>query len=134
MVRIVDDYWSAIPKDFPGEEVLCHPDAIRIENGTQSTDSMKFPYSLSTEFGVGDFLWELPLKERRYPIVDVELGLVVSIVVFHGCGDVKNRNTVVIDAFKIDRGLIRQVDCLSRTVDGISYSGWEGWPDNCSIH
>lgn len=133
MIKIVDDYWSAIPKEFPGDQVLCHPDSSRIENGTPSTDSVKFPYSLSAEFDVGKFNWKLPREERRFPIVDVELGIVVSIVVMHGY-EVGNRNTIVIDAFKIDRGLIRKVDCLSKTVNGVSHTGWANWPDNCCIY
>ena len=120
MVRAVDTYWVAITKTIPGQSMECHPDGVRWEQGEPATDTARFPYSLVREFEVGRFHWHMPKNERRYPIVDVKRGVVVSIVIMGNAGP--RRGAIVWEAFKFSHGLIKCMHCGYQVL--IEHSGW----------
>ena len=123
MIAIVDSYWSGCAKEVGEDAVPCHPDCQRHENCDLATDTSHFPFTLSGEFNYGNFLWNLPRSERRFPIVDEERGVVVSMCIMANAG--VGRGGQVIEAFKIEYGIIRRMDCIYRVLGGVpEKSGW----------
>jgi hypothetical protein len=120
MVKMIDDYWLGCAKEIEPLDVQCHPDSFRWEQGQQSTDTARFPYSLRSEFLVDRFHWLMPEAERRYPVGDAARGVVVSIVIMGNAGP--RRGAIVWEAFKIEHGLIKCMHCGYRVL--IEHSGW----------
>lgn len=123
MIAIIDSYWSGCGKEVGEDAVPCHPDAQRHENCDLATDTSYFPFTLSGEFNYGSFHWNLPKSERRFPIVDEERGVVVSLSILANAGI--GRGGQVIEVFKIEYGVIRRMDCIYRVLGGVpEKSGW----------
>jgi len=115
MMAIVECYWNAVERSIDGYSLPFHPDAVRSECGTVTTDALNFPNSAR-----GDFIkasnagWRWDVLNRRYPIVDVERGVVVS---FAELRMTENTNPdflpcIVAEAFKIESGLIKDLNAM----------------------
>ena len=107
---IVDDYWNAVERSIDGFKMPFHPDAVRSECGTITTDAKNFPNSAR-----GDFVktknegWRWDVLNRRFPIVDIERGLVVSFADLRTT-DLTNPQflpCIVAEIFKIENGLLK---------------------------
>jgi hypothetical protein len=112
LISLVDCYWNAVERSIDGFSIPFHPDAIRNECGTITTDAKNFPNSAR-----GDFTkaknegWRWDVLNRRFPVVDVDRGVVVSIVDLTTT-DKTNPNflpCIVAEIFKIENGLLKNL-------------------------
>lgn len=72
----VDCYWDCLTRDITAEELLVHPECLRIENGMVCTNNVA---TFRDEFRIVYFNWAAPKEYRFYPIIDETRGVVVSI-------------------------------------------------------
>jgi hypothetical protein len=106
MIRIAALYWDGVNKLIDPALVPIHPDARRFEVGTPVTDELNFPDSVRTCYDKADFSWQV--IKRRYPVVDVNAGIVVSTV--HMLADDPTMPTgYVTDVFKMECGMIKYI-------------------------
>ena len=121
MIRIASLYWDGVQKLVDPNIVPFHPDAFRVEIGTKCADSYDDPYSVRTQYDIPNFYWDV--IKRRYPIVDVNTGVVVSMV--HMLGRTPQEPTgYVTDIFKIEYGMIKYVYAFHDWL--IDFVDWEG--------
>jgi hypothetical protein len=97
-----------------------HPDCQRMELGTFTTNSDTAAGSCVGEFADPGFRW--PVSNRRFPVVDTERGVVVGMALFGDAPGIPNSGSVVVEAFKVEDGLIRHIFAFFR--GGQTESGW----------
>jgi hypothetical protein len=146
MIKIADLYFDAIEQDN-GDIVPVHPDCIRIENGVQTTSNMERDgvgrMSVKEGLSSGFYQYITEIRDRRYPVVDEEKGIVLAIVFFEHPGTVKEVNVpgygvlkmrpftqkpssaMIAEAFKILDGSIRQIEAV---LEFLPYGCRAGWP------
>jgi hypothetical protein len=98
-----------------GFDMPFHPDAIRTECGTRTTDAKNFPNSARGDFTkVKNDGWRWRVINRRYPVLDTDRGLAISIADL-GMTDQTNPNfepCIVAEVFKIESGLIKNLNAF----------------------
>lgn len=109
LIAIIDNYWDCASGLKPIEELPVHPDAQRFEEGFRTTNHL---HSFRGDFKHNNsFRWDVFQKNRRYPVVDPEHGLIVSYCMMenHISGPATRefkRGALVVEAFRIECGLI----------------------------
>jgi len=145
-IAIADSYFDAIEQDN-GDIVPLHADCVRLENGVQTTSNpdrarigrLHVKEGLSSGF----YSYIKQIYDRRYPLVDVERGIVLSVVVFEHPGTVKSvavegfgelelapftqkpSSAVIFEAFKVQGGTIRQIEAVLEFLPYGTKTGWE---------
>ena len=112
---VVEAYWNAVERSVDGHQVPFHPDAVRRECGTVTTDAKNFPNSARGDFiNVSNVGWRWDVANRRYPVVDVTRGVVVSFADLRMSGGTNPDflPCIVAEAFKIENGLIKALDAF----------------------
>jgi len=121
MIRIASLYWDGVQKLVDPNIVPFHPDAFRVECGNRFSDVYGDPSSVRTQYDIPNFYWKV--IKRRYPIVDVSRGIVISMV--HMIGRTPLEPTgYVTDIFKIESGMIKYVYAFHDW--NIDFVDWEG--------
>jgi len=125
LVSIVNCYWDAVERNLDGFLLPFHPDARRNECGTITTDAKNFPNSARGDFtkAINDG-WRWDVVNRRFPVVDIDRGLVVSIADLTTT-EKTNPNflpCIVAEIFKIENGLIK--DLFAFFYVGENQSDW----------
>ena len=121
MIHIASLYWDGVQKLIDPNIVPFHPDAFRVEIGTPCSDSFDWPNSVRTQYDIPNFYWEV--IKRRYPVVDVNTGIVISMV--HMLGRTPQEPTgYVTDIFKIEDGMIKYVYAFHDW--NIDFVDWDG--------
>ena len=143
MIAIADLYLEGLEKNS-AESIPLHPDCNRLENGLQTTNNpdLGFLLSLPCAEQIPMFTYMTKIRDRRYPVVDEELGLVWCMVMFDVPGTVKTaelpghgivelpartqypRSMLVAELFKIRNGLIHYIEALLTSVPLGTESGW----------
>ena len=77
------------------------------------------------EFTLPSFTWDTPQEKRFYPIIDPARGIVLSMQGFVEVegSDPGNKNPYIIDLFKIENGLIRQITAFM--IKDMTELGWQ---------
>jgi hypothetical protein len=126
MIAAVDSYFDGIQMHRP-EIIPFHPDCNRNENGTQTTNNPPgFP--LNCRDSIAGLTYISHVRDRRYPIVDPERGLVFAIVQFDIPGNRAStpptadrqlqtrlreaRSLLLFELFKIENGRIREIQAF----------------------
>ncbi|HEY7466069.1 MAG TPA: hypothetical protein VIB47_05195 [Dehalococcoidia bacterium] len=146
IISIADSYFTGIELDN-GNIVPLHPDCIRLENGVQTTSNAtrrgvgRLPVKEGLSSGFYSYIQEI--RDRRYPVVDEERGIVLSVVVFEHPGTVKSvvvegfgelelapftqkpSSAVIFEAFKVQGGQIRQIEAVLEFLPYGTKTGWE---------
>jgi hypothetical protein len=108
------------------------PDSQRFENGLQTTGLVRDGRYVSTSegFDQGRFATR-NLWDRRYPVVDTERGIVLSIVRF-GTKDgmasqsaVTTNDRIVAEFFAVKSGMIQEVHAVLFNLPDAEPTGWE---------
>jgi hypothetical protein len=121
LIAVAESYWRAFqtngtPAYHPADLL---PDTERFENGLQTTGMVRDGayVSAASGFDAGRFLGR-NLWDRRYPVVDEERGIVLSMVRF-GLKDGQKSQSVatansriVAEYFTVKRGLIQEVHAV----------------------
>lgn len=143
MIEISDFYLEGLEKNS-AELIPLHRDCNRLENGLQTTNNQElgFPLSLSCAEQIPLFTYMTKIRDRRYLVVDEELGLVWCMVMFDVPGTVKTaeipgygvvelaprtqypRSMLVAELFKIRNGLIHYIEALLTSIPLGTEPGW----------
>jgi hypothetical protein len=148
LIHIADSYFTGLDSDHSGLNVPFDPLCQRREDGVvtaNSTDplaSAMQKLGCKAQFDTGFSVIVTKVRDRRYPIVDVERGLVYAEVFFDHTGtvasfkmdgkdvavpaDFRRPKTLQIgELFKIDKGRIRQIEAVLLDVPYGMKSGWD---------
>jgi hypothetical protein len=134
LIAAAESYWRAFQtngtKDYHRAALL--PDTRRFENGVQTTGLVRDGRFVSTAQGfddgrfVGRNLWD-----RRYPVVDRERGIVLSIVRF-GLKDgtasqslATANDRLVAEFFAVKAGMIQEIHAVLFNLPDAEPTGWE---------
>jgi hypothetical protein len=148
LIRIADSYFTGLDTDHSGKNVPFDPECQRREDGNTSANSPDPKASpmqkmgCKAQFDTGFSVIVTKVRDRRYPIVDVQRGLVYAEVFFDHTGtvpsfkidgkdvavgpDYRRPKTFQIgELFKISNGKIRQIEAVLLDVPYGMKSGWE---------
>ena len=134
LIAAAESYWRAFQtngtEDYHPASLL--PDARRFENGVQTTGLVRDGRFVSAAEGfdkgrfVGRNLWD-----RRYPVVDTERGIVLSIVRFGLKDGMKSQSTattndrLVAEFFAVKAGRIQEIHAVLFNLPDAQPTGWE---------
>jgi hypothetical protein len=131
-------------------------DCNRLENGKQTTNNpSEEPQAFDIQalgcreqFETGFFRFVTRIRDRRFVLVDPERGLALAFVFFDHAGNVTsvelaNGMTIPIgvsrpwtweiaELFKVEKGLIRQIEAVVRESPYGMSSGWSTWEEGLS--
>ena len=148
MIRIADSYFTGLDTDHSGKNVPFDPNCQRREDGNVSanspdpTASSMQKMGCKAQFDTGFSVIVTKVRDRRYPIVDVERGLVYAEVFFDHTGTVPSfkidgkdvevgaefrhpKTFEMGELFKISDGKIRQIEAVLLDVPYGMKSGWD---------
>lgn len=133
LIATAEGYWRAFqtngtPNYHPARLL---PDARRFENGLQTTGLVRNGEYQSAQrgFDEGRFL-NRNIWDRRYPVVDEERGIVLSIVRFGIKGGATSQSAVtsndrlVAEFFAVKRGYIQEIQAVLFNLPDAQPTGW----------
>jgi hypothetical protein len=127
LFSVADKYWDSVSKRIDTKEVPWGPGCQRLESGSVTSDSPNFQWSCGNGMKQPAVLWNV--QNQRYYIADVERGVVLGFAVFMTPPQYpQNPFGLAIEFFKVQNGLIRQIDAFSRTRLHEQHSGWGEGP------
>ena len=136
MIRIADSYFTGLDTDHSGKNVPFDSQCQRRENGSTTAHSSDpkagtmQKLGCKEQFDTGFSVFVTHVRERRFPIVDEERGLVYALVFFDHAGNVESYKTpagevvpvramfrrpltfMIGELFKIQSGQIRQIEAV----------------------
>ena len=133
LIATAESYWRAFQTngtpDYRPARLL--PDARRYENGLQTTGLIRNGEYQSAQrgFDEGRFL-NRNIWDRRYPVVDEERGIVLSIVRFGIKGGATSESAVtandrlVAEFFAVKRGYIQEIQAVLFNLPDAQATGW----------
>jgi hypothetical protein len=151
--RIADMYFAGLEKNDGKGDYPFADDCDRIENGFQTTNQATPPdtgiylahfmtMSCRAQFETGFFRFVDRIRDRRFPVIDVERGVVFALGFFDHSGTVPqvtltSGETVEVnlrtpftweigEAFKIEKGLIRRIEAAMTQAP---YGMRPNWPE-----
>ena len=147
MIALANGYFETIERNNGMIRTRFHPHCDRVENGVQTTNNPEFPLPIArlgceAQFALGWYRYDDDLRARRFPLVDVERGIVLA----HGFIDHSGRlgeyqltdgtkvtspirrphSYDLAEAFKIRDGAIEQVEAVFHSVPYRMPSPWDG--------
>jgi hypothetical protein len=148
MIRIANSYFTGLDEEDSGKNVSFDKDCQRREDGTITANSpdpnaspmMKL--GCKAQFDTGFSKLVTGVRERRFPVVDVERGLIYTVIFFDHAGNVESYTTpegkvvpvggtfrrpltfMIGELFKIRSGRIRQIEAVLLEVPYGMPSGW----------
>ena len=134
LIAAAEGYWRAFQTngtpDYHRASLM--PDTQRFENGFQTTGMVRDGAYVSAAqgFDQGRFLGR-NLWDRRYPVVDPERGIVLSIVRFGLKDGAKSQSTatsndrLVAEFFAVKNGMIQEVHAVLFNLPDAQPTGWE---------
>lgn len=147
LVRIANGYFDTIERNDGTIRTTFHPECNRVENGVQTTNNADFPLPIArlgceAQFALGWYRYDDDLRGRRFPLVDVERGIVLAYGFIDHSGKLgdytltdgtparspvrRPHSYYLAEAFKIVDGAIRQVEADFLTVPYRMPSPWDG--------
>jgi hypothetical protein len=134
LIAAAESYWRAFQTNGTPEyhRAALMPDAKRFENGLQTTGMVRDGVYVSAAAGfdqgrfIGRNLWD-----RRYPVVDTERGIVLSIVRFGLKDGMKSQSTattndrLVGEFFAVKNGQIQEIHAVLFNLQDAQPTGWE---------
>lgn len=146
--RLANGYFDTLQLNDGTIHTRFAPDCNRVENGVQSTNNPNFPQIPHTKLGceeqfrLGIYRYDNRLRGRRYPLIDEQRGIVLAHGFIDHCGvlgayqltDGTPANSPVrrphsfylAEIFKIDDGMIQQIEANFITVPYHMKSPWDG--------
>ncbi len=126
LTHVANEYFDAVSGKLDYHKVPWHPDCQRVELGVFTVNAATSPGSCGGEFQNPAVRWNV--VNRRFYITDVNRGLVLAIANFTTPPDLPHNNgSVVFELFKVQDGLIRQIQAFFRG-NGQLHSGWGTGP------
>jgi hypothetical protein len=134
LIGTAESYWRAFQTNGTPEyrPARLLPDSRRFENGMQTTGMVKDGQYESTAKGFDTgFFKERNIWDRRYPVVDEERGVVLSIVRFGIKAGLKSRSEatshsrLVAEFFAIRSGWLQEIQAVIVNRDDDQPTGWK---------
>lgn len=156
LIKTANMYFTGLERNDGRGVYPFTPDCNRIENGKQTTNQpaeTPQPFDIGAlgckaQFETGFFRFVTRIRDRRFVVIDEERGLVLAFVFFDHAGNIPSvtltdDRTVPIgvarpwtweiaELFKVQRGLIRQVEAVLQESPYGMNSGWSSWADGLS--
>ncbi len=147
MIAIADGYFETLELNDGTLHVDFTDDCDRIENGLQTTNTQIEGYPIASmgtaaQFRLGQYIYDDRLRDRRYPLVDEEKGIVCAAGFIDHAGKVVDvtwtdgskhksmftfpHSFVLLELFKIVGGKIAGVEAVFVTVPYNMVSPWLG--------
>ncbi len=147
MVMLADGYFETLQRNDGTIRTKFHPDANRVENGVQTTNNPDFfvpvaALGCEAQFRLGHYRYDDRLRGRRFPLVDEERGLVFAFGFIDHTGRLdeyaladgtavkshirRPHSFYLGELFKIDHGMICQIEANFITVPYHMPSPWDG--------
>ncbi len=146
--HLANGYFNTLQLNDGAINTIFAPNCNRVENGVQSTNNPNFPMIPHTKLGceeqfrLGIYRYDNRLRGRRYPLIDEERGIVLAHGFIDHCGKlgdyeltdgtkvsspVRRPHTFYLaEIFKIDQGMICQIEANFITVPYHMKSPWDG--------
>lgn len=146
MIALSNGYFETLERNNGMIRTRFHAGCNRVENGVQSTNNTDFPLPIARlgceeQFALGWYRYDDALRGRRFPLVDIERGIVLA----HGFIDHSGKlgdyeltdgtrvtspirrphSYYLAEAFKIRDGAIEQVEAVFHTVPYRMPSPWD---------
>jgi hypothetical protein len=152
MLSLADGYFDTLQLNDGTIFTRFHPDCNRVENGVQTTNNEDFSYIVPVaamgcedQFRMGNYRYDDRLRARRFPLVDEERGLVLAAGFIDHSGRLEEyeltdgrkvkspvrrpHSFYFMELFKIEAGMIRQIEANFITVPYNMPSPWDSWAD-----
>jgi hypothetical protein len=133
LIGTAESYWRAFQTNGTPNyrKARLAPDSVRFENGFQTTGVMRDGRFNDTArgFDEGAFLGR-NIWDRRYPVVDEERGIVLSIVRFGLKAGARSQSVatsndrLVAEFFAIQNGHIREIQAVLFNLPDVKPTGW----------
>ncbi|MBC7957291.1 MAG: hypothetical protein H7Y33_15640 [Cytophagales bacterium] len=126
MIAAANAYFDGIQL-ADGAAVPVTDDCRRVENGVETTN--RPPNNLKCN-SLGVFTYIPTVRDRRYPLIDAERGLVLGVVVFDIPGGTFNgrlyepRSILLSEVFKVVDGKIQRIEATMRNIPLGDPTGW----------
>jgi len=145
LIRIANGYFDTIERNDGTIRTRFHPHCDRVENGVQTTHNAAFPLPIArlgceAQFALGWYRYDDALRARRFPLVDVERGVVLAHGFIDHAGKLgeyaltdgtkvsspirRPHSYYLAEAFKIRAGAIEQVEAVFHSVPYRMPSPW----------
>jgi hypothetical protein len=108
LIAIANSYFDGLSA-HDGALIVAHPGCVRVENGVLTTQRPIQGGGLTDCMGEGPMANIFAVTARRYPIVDEEAGVVLSLVLFQRKPGVSMRRNLLSEWFFIEQGKIRSI-------------------------
>ncbi|MDT8398142.1 MAG: hypothetical protein RQ899_05975 [Pseudomonadales bacterium] len=151
LIAIADGYFDTLQLNDGTLFTAFHEDCNRVENGTLTTHNPAVEFTAvgalgcEEQFRQGNYRYDDRLRARRFPLVDVERGLVLAAGFIDHAGKLDEytlsdgtrvdspirfpHSFYLLELFRIEDGKIRQVEAVFVTVPYGMPSPWDGnWP------
>ncbi len=146
LIRIANGYFDTIERNDGAIRTRFHPHCNRVENGVRTTNNAEFPLPIArlgceAQFALGWYRYDDALRGRRFPLVDVERGIVLAHGFIDHAGKLaeyeltdgtpvsspirRPHSYYLAEAFKIRAGAIEQVEAVFHTVPYRMPSPWD---------
>ena len=146
MIALANGYFETIERNNGMIRTRFHPHCNRVENGVQTTNNPDFPLPIAglgceEQFALGWYRYDDELRARRFPLVDIERGIVLAYGFIDHAGRLgdyeltdgtkvaspvrRPHSYCLAEAFKIRDGAIEQVEAVFHTVPYRMPSPWE---------
>ena len=148
MIQLANGYFETIERNNGMIRTRFHPHCNRVENGVQTTNNAAFPLPIARlgceeQFALGWYRYDDALRGRRFPLVDIERGIVLAYGFIDHSGALgdyeltdgtkvsspvrRPHSYYLAEAFKIRDGAIEQVEAVFHTVPYKMPSPWDSW-------
>jgi hypothetical protein len=148
MVALSNGYFDTLQRNDGTIHTRFHPECNRVENGVQTTRNPEFakivPVSAlgcEEQFRMGNYRYDDDLRARRFPLVDEERGIVLAYGFIDHSGRIdeyqltdgrtvkspvrRPHSFYIAELFKIDHGMIEQIEANFITVPYRMPSPWD---------
>ena len=150
LVRVANGYFETIERNDGTIATRFWPHCNRVENGVQTTNNADFPLPVARmgceeQFALGWYRYDDDLRARRFPLVDIERGIVLAYGFIDHSGKLgeyrltdgttasspvrRPHSYYLAEAFRIRDHAIEQVEADFLTVPYRMPSPWDARPE-----